>query len=93
VIREAHHFELSINRNKIFSRTLALQILSRLSKNLPVDNVVSVAVVDTRKNLFHKNSCILLCEFTSGDNFVKELTTFANSMSLSKTLIGYSVTM
>jgi hypothetical protein len=46
--------------------------------DIPVDNVVLVAVVDAREHLLHQDSCILLCELPSGDNLVEEFSSFAD---------------
>lgn len=50
------------------------------SGTLPVDNVVTVTVVDALENLFHEDCCILLCELASGDDFIEELAALANSI-------------
>jgi hypothetical protein len=46
--------------------------------SIPVDDVVLVAVVNARENLFHEDSSVLFGEFSSGDDLVEELSTFAD---------------
>jgi hypothetical protein len=59
-----------------------------------VDNVVLVAIVDTRKNLLHENSGILLCELSSRDDLIEKLSTFADPISRFRpSELAYSVTM
>ena len=47
--------------------------------NLPVNDMVRVAVVDALKNLFHEDGRIFLSEFASGNDLIEQLSTFANS--------------
>ena len=46
--------------------------------NLPMNDVVLVAVVDARENLFHKDSAISLGEFAALENLVEKFTTLAD---------------
>lgn len=45
---------------------------------LPVDNVLTVAVVDTLDNLLHEHGSVLLGELPPGDDLVEELSTLAD---------------
>ena len=47
---------------------------------LPVDDVISVAVVDTLKDLLHENGSVFLGEFASSDDFIEKLTSLAYSI-------------
>ena len=49
--------------------------------NVPVNDVVLMAVVDARENLLHQNSTISFGEFATLQNFIEELTTFADPTS------------
>jgi hypothetical protein len=40
--------------------------------------MVLVAVVDAGQHLFHQDGGVFLCEFSSGNNLVKELTSLAD---------------
>ena len=46
--------------------------------NLPVHDVVLMAVVDARENLLHKDSTIPFGEFAALQNFIEELTSLAD---------------
>lgn len=59
-----------------------------------MDDMVLVAVVNTRENLFHEDSSILFCEFTSCNDLIEELTSLADSkIQIIITKDTYSVTM
>jgi hypothetical protein len=49
-------------------------------------NVIRVAVVNTLEDLFHEQSGILFGELSSSNDFIEQLTTFADS----KTIINNS---
>ena len=51
-----------------------------LGLEIAVDNVGTVAVVDARKYLLHKNSSVLLYKFASVQDFVEEFTTLADPL-------------
>ena len=55
-----------------------------LDSDLPVDDVISMTVVDTLKNLLHQHSSILLSEFSSSYDFIEELTSLAYSNKVTK---------
>jgi hypothetical protein len=44
---------------------------------LPMDNIILMAVVNTRENLFHKNGGVFLCELASSNDLIEELSSFA----------------
>jgi len=50
-----------------------------MQEMIPVNDMVLVAVVNTWKDLFHQDSSIFLCEFSSSDDLVEELTSLADS--------------
>ena len=43
-----------------------------------MDYVLFMTIVDAEEDLAHEYLSILLSEFSSGDDFIKELTTFAD---------------
>jgi hypothetical protein len=45
-----------------------------------MDDVVRVAIVDARENLFHEDSCVLFGEFPSGNDLIEEFSTLADSI-------------
>ena len=49
-------------------------------KDLPMDNMVRVTIVDTLQNLLHENCSVLLSEFSSCDDLIEQLSTFADSI-------------
>jgi len=55
----------------------------REQKTLPVHDMVCVAVVDALKDLLHQNGGIFFSELASRDNFIKEFTALAYSISRS----------
>jgi hypothetical protein len=62
-------------------------------KIIPVNNVILVAIVDARKDLFHKNGSIFFSEFSSGNDFIEQLTSFTDPIELVIYQGTYSVTM
>ena len=51
----------------------------KLVSNLPVHDVVLVAVVDAREDLFHEYGSISLGEFATLQDLIEEFTAFADS--------------
>ena len=47
--------------------------------NLPVDDVILMAVVDAGEDLFHQDGAISFAEFAALQDFIEELTSFADS--------------
>jgi len=45
-----------------------------------VNYVVGVAVVDALEDLLHENGGVFLCELSSRNDFIEELTSLANSI-------------
>lgn len=64
------------------------QIWNQANKNLeivescilPVDDVVTVAIIDALENLFHENSGIFLSELAPCNDFVEQFATLADSI-------------
>ena len=51
----------------------------QLVDGLPVHDVLIVAIVDAREDLLHQYCSILLAKFAALQNFIEELTSFADS--------------
>ncbi len=47
--------------------------------NLPMNDVIGVAVVDALEDLLHEDSGVLLGELSSCDDLIEQLTSLANS--------------
>jgi hypothetical protein len=57
-----------------------------------VDDVLFVAVVDTREDLLHEDGSIFLSELASCDDFIEEFSSFADPReSIGKCLLGHNV--
>ena len=50
--------------------------------NLPVNDVVLMAVVDARKNLLHKDSTVSFGEFAALQNFIEELSSCRQTLRM-----------
>ena len=66
--------ESKISQSKV--SVLIYQDVFRLQ--ITMHNVIGVAIVDARENLFHEARGIILSELASGYDFIEQFTTFAN---------------
>ena len=56
-----------------------------------MNDIGLVAVVDARKHLFHEHGGVTLGEFTTSQDFVEQLTTFADPTAKNNRLVSEQI--